>query len=74
MTDYMIYCKSPESKRFHPLSGGHVTHNLIHADHFPSRTLKEWEKLQSHVESLRELNSDCVFELRATPIGQRLFT
>ncbi len=57
--NYRIYVKLPEKKRWYPISGGGIAHNLIYAEMWDCK-----ERADMCCASLTKTNPDMLFEVR----------
>ena len=65
MNMFILYAKTPEKKRFHPMDykNGTVVSNRIHATLFSQ---SESEKIKKDIPALEDINPGWKFEIRPT--------
>ncbi|MCC9603490.1 hypothetical protein LOC67_23320 [Stieleria sp. JC731] len=71
-TDHMIQIHE-NGKHLGYLGGGYPQRQLIHVDHFPTRTDAEWFKFSELVLQLRKLNPGLRFTPKPARKNQRLY-
>jgi hypothetical protein len=69
-----IYVKGPHNKRFGALSGSGYGGNTIYAEHFPTDTEAQRDKLAGLVAQLRKDNPEHQFQIRNVPAKQRILS